>query len=193
MNEQEWAPIAYLIDNAWGQPPLDADREAVYFQTLSQFEAPDVEAAVRVLLEEEHKFTPSLGMVLGKVRKLTEPAAAAPTFEEAWFHLRGLMSRLRRDEGEIAITALGEAGHGVVASWVQTYGWQRLMLERVDGDDGGKVLFRLKASYDEFVARAAERLRLGQAVEATERRLGTGPERLQVEGAVQALESGGGV
>ena len=78
MTADEWAEYCALIDNVWGQPPMDEEREAAYFLGLRGYPTPAVRNALERLIAEGGAFTPSLGQFVAKL----EGRAAGLTFAE---------------------------------------------------------------------------------------------------------------
>jgi len=183
MLPEEWQEIAAVIDNAW-RGGFDDHRAGSYFMLLSEYETVQVERALRVLVANGNPFVPAVAEIVSAIEG--QDRVAVPTWPEVLGAVRRVLPRYSRDHAA-GLAKLAET-HAIVASWVATYGWDRLSREPVeDPKYGGAILKRLEDSYAEHVQRQQERQRHGLAVETVERQRIAGPRRVNAA----ALVAGG--
>lgn len=171
---EEWQEIAAVIDNAW-RGSFDDHRAGSYFTLLRGFETVQVERALHVLVRNGNPFMPAVAEIVEAIE--SQDRVGVPTWPEALAVVRRALPRYSRDH-RAGLAKLAET-HEMVASWVATYGWDRLSQEPIDDPDyGGAVLKRLEDSYGEHVQRQQERQRHGLAIETVERQRIAGPRRM---------------
>jgi hypothetical protein len=179
---EEWQQIAAVIDNAW-RGGFDDHRSASYFALLRGYETVQVERALHVLVANGNPFVPAVAEIVQAIE--AQEHVGVPTWPEALAVVRRVLPRFSRDHAA-GLAKLAET-HQIVASWVATYGWDRLSQEPIDDPDyGGAVLRRLEDSYREHVQRQQERQRHGLAIETVERQRIAGPRKPDFAGALGA-------
>lgn len=178
MRLDEWIVIAAVIENAW-KGDWDQARSGSYFSLLQSFEAEQVERALHILVRNGNPFIPAVAEIVEAIE--AQDRVGVPTWPEALAVVRRALPRYSRDH-RAGLAKIAEA-HEMVASWVATYGWDRLSQEPIDDPDyGGAVLKRLEDSYAEHVQRQQERQRHGLAIEMVERQRIAGPRKLDAAG-----------
>lgn len=183
MSEEQWAVLAGHVDLWWPATEFTEDHEKAYYEVLKDFDAEQVEVAIRDQLERGEDFAPSAARLLKALRPLDHGL----TFEQVMQWIETAANRIGADERRTLHWLWTK--HEWAMAWVQQYGWDRLRMEPFnDPDTGGAVLWRLRKSWEAFVVDQEGNERRRRAIGTTERSGFSEPHQLRGEN--EQLEAG---
>jgi hypothetical protein len=179
--EMTWDAFCSLLEHGW-PGEFSADAGDAYRALLDNVEPERAVAALRTLLARGNRFRPSAAEIAGTLND--DPTR--PTFTEALSAIRRVVP-IRPNE---AALVAAERIHPYLAAFIQAAGLDRLRQWPIDDPEYGQAQTkRLREEWDQFVARADQRVAAGLELTAGTRRQ-LGPRKLDFAGVLPAGPDG---